>query len=104
MGVAAYQRSSAAISRLIEDQYNEEHPREFEMMDLLNKKPKYPDCGKINEPVLFSFANGACWINVERKPDGFGYCYKSLSEAVRRWNVIIVGYDKGVWRAEPITA
>lgn len=69
----------------------------------LNNLPKYPDCGTILEPVYFTYTHGVWWINVERKPDGFGYFYPSLMEAVRRWNVIVVSHEEpGIWRAVPI--
>lgn len=101
MGVAAYNRGTKAIRERIQQEYEDTHPREFEMMGLLNSLPKYPDCGKINEPVLFSFCNNVWWINPKRKPDGFGYFYKTLHEAIKRWNVNVIGYDNGVWEAIP---
>jgi hypothetical protein len=102
MGAAAYRRGSNAIAARIEAEREQRHPREFEMMDILNMMPKYEDCGRITEPVLFTFSHGVWWVNVERKPDGFGWWYRSLAEAVKRWSVVVTGYDNGTWRAIPI--
>jgi hypothetical protein len=103
MGIAAYNRGSNAIAALIEADREQLHPKEFEIMDILNSKPKYEDCGQIKEPVLFTFSHGVWWVNVERKPDGFGWWYRSLAEAVKRWDVVVTGYNNGTWRAVPIS-
>jgi hypothetical protein len=98
MGIAAYNRSSQVIrSRISMDA----RPAEFEIMDRLNALEKYPDCGRINENLLFTFSHGVWCVNVERKPDGFSYWYKTLHEAVKRWNVEIIGFNNGVWIGKP---
>ena len=98
MGVAAYNRSSQVIRKRIADG---DRPVEFEIMERLNALDKYPDCGKIDENLIFTFSHNVWWVNVETRPDGFGYWYKSLHEAVKRWNVKIIGFNNGVWIGKP---
>lgn len=101
MGVAAYNRGSMSIRKGIALDYNK--PVEFEIMDRLNSLVKYPDCGRINENLIFSHDHrGLCWVNTQSNPDGFGYWYKSLNEAVKRWNVLIVEFDNGNWIGKPL--
>ncbi len=99
MGVAAYNRGSALIRQQIAD---EARPIEFEMMDRLNALPKYdeaiPPRGP-SETVRFGEGHGGWWIHCPKT--GFGYWYKTLSEAVRRWDVTIIGHDNGEWVAIP---
>lgn len=99
MGAAAYNRGSRAISEQIDA---EQRPVEFEIMDRLNALAKYPDAGRPFGPVRFIAGNGGFWIQDARKKDaGFGYWYKTLTEAVRRWRVTITGYNCGAWEAIP---
>ena len=96
MGVAAYNRGSALISRQIS---NNRRPVEFEMMDELNALPKYEDAGLPFGPVRLESSHGGWWIVC---PDtGFGFWYKTLREAVRRWRITIIGYDGSGWYAVP---
>ena len=94
MGVAAYNRGSKAISDHIS---REARPIEFQMMDMLNALPKYADAGTPFGPIHFVFSHGGCWAECPRT--GFGYHYKTLHEAVKRWNVVVVGFSDGAWLA-----
>lgn len=91
MGVAAYNRGSANISRFIEREHADLHPVEFEIMDNLNAMTK--DAGALAPfgPVVFSFERGLCWASCP--VSGFGYHYRSLREAVRAWRVVVTGCD-----------
>lgn len=97
MGAAAYNRGSAAISAQIDA---EKRPVEFEIMDNLNALAKFKDAGTPFGPVRLVEGNGGFWI--ECPATGFGWWYTTLREAVRRWRVTIVGFDNGVWIAEPM--
>ena len=97
MGIAAYNRGSKAIS----DRLNQDlRPREFEIMDILNNLPKYPDAGTPFQTIHFDFVGGQCWAICP--VTGFGFCYPTLHEAVKRWRVEIVGMQNGVYIAEPL--
>ena len=96
MGVAAYNRGSNAISQQISA---ESRPVEFEMMDNLNALPKYEDAGTPLAPIHFVYDPRGFW-SAECPITGYGFWYKSLYEAVRRWNVNIIGWDNGIWLAE----
>ena len=98
MGIAAYNRGTAAIRRQFE---SERRPVEFEIMDILNSLPKYPDAGNPFGPVQFVSGHGGVWA--ECPVTGFGFWYPSLHEAVKRWNVTINGFDSGKWLARPST-
>ncbi len=95
MGIAAYNRGSLAISRQID---TEARPVEFEMMERLNALPKYRDAGKPFGPIQFVFANGGFWAQCPIT--GYGFWYRTLTEAVQRWRVQIVAFENGVWLAE----
>lgn len=96
MGAAAYQRGSALISKQFAA---DRRAPEFVLMDELNALEKFPDAGRPFGPVTFSFSHGGWWAMCPTT--GFGYWYRTLREAVRRWHVEIVGYDNGDWLAEP---
>jgi hypothetical protein len=93
MGIAAYNRGSSAISQQISSMAR---PAEFEMMDILNALPKYEDAGKPFGQIQFTMGNGGIWA--ECPVTGFGFWYPTLFEAVKRWRVTIVCFDRGVWR------
>lgn len=95
MGNAAYNRGSEAIRREIDA---EARPIEFEIIERLNALPKYADAGKPLGPVQFVSGNKGFWI--ECPQTGFGFWYRTLPEAIRRWKVEIVAFDCGVWKAE----
>lgn len=99
MGVAAYNRGTEVIRRSMAA---DDRPAEFGFMDRLNNLEKYPDAGSPPEDLVFTFSRGVWWVNCASRPDGFGYWYKSLHEAVRRWRVQIVGFRSGVWLGAPI--
>lgn len=94
MGVAAYNRGSHAIRQSIA---RDDRPVEFLMMDRLNALPKYHDAGIAPGDLVFAHSRGVWWVNLADKPDGFGYWYKSLNEAVRRWRVEIYSFSSGAW-------
>lgn len=98
MGIAAYNRGSASIARAFAESYPK-RPVEFEIMDHLNALPKYADGGRPFSTIRFESGNAGVWAVCP--VSGFGFWYKTLHEAVRRWKVDIVGFDCGVWIAEP---
>lgn len=95
MSNAQYNRGSAAISRQIDA---EMRPVEFEIMERLNALPKYPDAGKPFGPIQFVFGNNGVWATCPIT--GYGFPYRTLAEAVRRWRVTIVAFQNGAWKAE----
>lgn len=99
MGIAAYNRGSQAISDGIRADHEAAHPAEFEMMDMLNAMPKYPEATPPWGDVHLGPGNGGWWIYCAK--NGFGYWYVSLYEAVKRWDVSVVGYSDGIWDAVP---
>jgi hypothetical protein len=96
MGIAAYNRGSRVISQRIDA---EMRPVEFEMMERLNALPKYEDAGTPLGPINFIYDPRGFW-SAECSVTGFGFWYKTLHEAVRRWNVTITGFDCGIWQAQ----
>lgn len=89
MGVAAYNRGSVAIRRTLGDEGC--HIKQF-VADL-NELPKYPDAGTPPGDLVITFSRGVWWVNVASNPDGYGYWYRSIREAVRRWRVYVIGPD-----------
>lgn len=90
MGVAAYNRGSACISRQIQ----EDHYRapEFELMDMLNSLRKYDDCGRPSGSVVVIYDSRGFW-SIECPRNGFGWWYNTIHELMRRWDVSLTGYD-----------
>lgn len=77
-------------------------PTEFERMDSLNTLEKYPGAGTPYKPIKFAWdeCHKAWWaLDQEKGWNGYGYPYKTLRDAVRRWDVDIVGYKDGEWLA-----
>lgn len=74
---------------------------EFAIIDRLNALEKYADAGKPFMETQFVFDPRGFWVH-ECPRTGYGFFYKTLDEAVKRWRVSIVGFDCGVWRAVPI--
>ena len=97
MGVAAYNRGSAAISRQIAD---EARPVEFQIMDELNALPKYDDAGTPFGDIRFVPGHGGVWA--ECPTTGYGFWYRTLREAMRRWRVEIYACDHGIFTARPL--
>ncbi len=95
MGIAAYNRGSALLSKQID---MTARAVEFEILERLNALPKYADAGKPFGPVRFEFGNNGVWIVCPRT--GYGFWYRTLPEAVKRWRVTITGFDCGRWLAE----
>lgn len=88
MGVAAYNRASAVVVARTRD--GQPTLNELFIRDL-NALPKYPDAGQPFGDLIFTHSRGVWWVNAIDRPDGFGYWYKTLREAVRRWRVAIYG-------------
>ncbi len=96
MGIAAYNRGTAAIAAHFDA---EARPVEFEIMERLNALPKYEDAGTPFGPIQFLHDQRGFWV-AECPKTGFGFFYATLNEAVRRWKVTITGFVNGVWVAE----
>lgn len=97
MGIASYNRSSSRIRESIDADCR---PVEFEIMERLNALPKYADAGKPFGQIQFESANGGFWAVCPKS--GFGFFYRTLPEAVKRWAVEITSFDNGKWIAGPI--
>jgi hypothetical protein len=95
MGIAAYNRGTALIARQFDA---EARAVEFEIMERLNALPKYEDAGTPFGPIQFVSGNNGVWA--ECPQTGFGFCYHTLTEAVRRWKVTVVAFQDGAWIAE----
>lgn len=94
MGIAAYNRGSAAISAHIDA---DRRAVEFEIIEHLNSLEKYPDAGIPFGPINFvPYHSG--WL-AECPVTGSGFYYQNIREAVRRWQVTITGFDKGTFTA-----
>jgi len=96
MGIAAYNRGSAAITTQINMQAR---PVEFEIIDRLNALPKFTDAGKPLGPIQFVYDPRGFWV-AECPVTGYGFFYRTLGEAVRRWRVTIIAFDRGIWKSE----
>lgn len=97
MGVAAYNRASACISKRIDDEYN--RPVEFEIMDALNSLTKYPNATYPFSRVNIGEGHGGWWVYCPKT--GFGYWYTTLHEAVKNWDIQVIGYRNKEWNAIP---
>jgi hypothetical protein len=97
MGVAAYNRGTAALSRDVD---SKSRPVHFLIMDRLNALPKYPDAGRPLKDIEFRHDGKMWWaLDPVKGWAGFGFWYPTLGEAVRRWRVSVVGWENGVWKA-----
>ena len=99
MGIAQYNRGSAAISRQIDA---ERRAVAFEIMDMLNQLPKHADMipAKAATAVLFVAGNGGFWAVESQEADAFGFWYPSLSDAVKSWPCVITGFDGQFWEGK----
>lgn len=102
MGAAAQQRGDKAIRESLPGR-----PAEFQKMDLLNALPKYPDAGTAPHPIIFACdkPRNHWWaLDPRLMWAGYGFGYGTLYEAVRRWNVSVVGYDAAlmIYTTEPL--
>jgi len=97
MGVAAYNRGSACIRKSISAG---RRPVEFEFIEELNSLPKYEDAGNPLGDINFVFSRGVWWA--ECPLTGFGYFYKTLREAVKRWKVVITGFNGTFYTASKV--
>lgn len=94
MGIAAYNRGSACISR----QLDAEYPRpsaESEIRDRLNAIPKDPDATNLFQGgVVRRDRNRKDWCLMNQKEKGWSsYCipFASLSDIARRFNIFFIG-------------
>jgi hypothetical protein len=100
MGIAAYNRGTAALSARIDA---EARPVEFEIIERLNALPKFVDAGTPFSKIRFIASRNGFWAQDAVKGDyGFGFWYATLPEAVQRWRVTIVAFEHGAWLAEPM--
>lgn len=98
MGHAAYIRGNKLISRQLQAG---RRPVEFEVMDRLNALPKYPKAPTPFGPCNLVSDHHGWWV--ECPTTGFGYCYKTLEDAVKNWNISVTEYDGTKWTAIPNT-
>lgn len=101
MGIAAYNRGSAAIAR---DCAAEPRPAEFEIMDRLNAIPKKATAVapfRVGKPITLEPGNGGFWLTCPIT--GRGYWYRTLRDAVSPWLIDVTGYDatRSAWLCEP---
>ena len=95
MGVAAYRRGNAMITRQIE---SDARPVEFQRMSDLNALPKFPGArAPWGDEVHIVRSHRRWWV--ECPITGYGYHYATLREAVRSWDIHVIGYAYGVWTA-----
>ena len=103
MGVAAYNRGSALISRQID---RDQRPREFEFMDEFNAVPKRAGAGTPFGPVVIKTDQSGNWwiLDPEKLFGGFGFVYPTMREIMARWRIVVTGYDSATdtWHAEPM--
>jgi len=97
MGVAATNRGSVSIRKGIARDFA--RPAEFDLMDSLNAMTKFEDAGTPFGEIVIVQGHGGWWA--ECPVTGFGYWYKTLREAVKRWNVNVTGFSHGKWTAKP---
>lgn len=100
MGIAAYNRGSAAISRMIDQ---ERGPAEFVLMQDLNSIPKLPDAPRPFGPIHFVPGHGGWWATCP--VTGFGYWHRTLRQAVASLRITIVEFrlvkDEPTWIGNP---
>lgn len=97
MGVAAYNRGSALISRRADDA---ERPAEFVMMADLNAIPKKDKAPTPFGDIRFVAAHGGWWA--ECPTTGYGFHFTTLRDAVRSFRVEVHAYIDGCWMARPM--
>lgn len=98
MGIAQYNRGTAAISRSFD---REARPVVFDIMDRLSALPKHADARAPFGPMVFTAGNGGFWALESADSDSFGFWYPSLAEAVKSWRCVVTGYTNGFWTAIP---
>lgn len=114
MGIAAYNRGSQVISRQIQ----RDHPlrqRAFEIMDRINALPKFGQDPLLNalkvkrvpftETVALEYSNGGWWMmDPDNMYEGHSRFYRTLEDAIRSWDIFLVGYSEitRVWTARAV--
>lgn len=68
------------------------------MIEELNRLPKYPDAscpfGRRPLRILYDAPHRIWWLqDAEKGHAGYGWWYTSLRELMRRWEIVITGYD-----------
>lgn len=89
MGVAAYNRGSALISRQLS-----EDPRVSAMrslVDSLNAVAKREGAQRPWGPARLERGHGGWWLACPKT--GFGYWYRTLRAAMREWNIYVAEVD-----------
>jgi hypothetical protein len=89
MGIAAYNRGSAAIRRHLAEN---DRPHEFYVLDRLNTLPRGSK-RPFQATVVRSDNDGQWWL-MNRQQGGwseFGYPYPSLRELCADWSIMFVG-------------
>lgn len=104
MGVAACQRGNELLRRQIDALAI---PVELDFIEHLNRLVKYPDAGTPMGAVRISYddrGKGRWWV--ECPVTGYGFFYPTIREAVRRWRIVVTGYDcdSKTFIAEPMPA
>ncbi|RIY41148.1 hypothetical protein [Neopusillimonas maritima] len=62
---------------------------ETELKTYLNGLAKYPDAIDTDEKLLITRQGRQWWVHNLNNPDGFGFSYRTVEEAVRHWKVEI---------------
>jgi hypothetical protein len=102
MGAKAEQRFKLKTRRDLEALAR---PAAFDLMDALNGLEKYPDAGVPPLSAVVLRYDGTRWwvLDPGKMYSGRGFWYATLHEAVKRWRIMIVGYDEAgeQWLAVP---
>lgn len=98
MGIAAYNRGSAAISRQIQ---SEARPVAFEVVDRLNATQRHSGAAAPFGDVHISQGNGGWWAACPAT--GYGFHYPCLRSLMAAWLVDIAEIDfaRGEFIARP---
>lgn len=91
MGIAAYNRGSAVLSRQIDA---EQRSLTSLLIDDLNAMPKHANARTPFGPVLFKYDGQRWWaLDPVKQWRGFGFWYSSLRAAVASFNVTLVEHN-----------
>lgn len=97
MGIAAYNRGTAALTRSIEQEFGSEKERHNrEVIERINNFPK----GKLKPfgPVRIEFdkQRKMWWLMPDTKDrySRFSWVYADLKSLMNEWSIVVVGYAK----------
>ncbi len=98
MGIAAYNRGSAAISRQIE---SEARPAAFEVIDRLNATQRHRGAAAPFGDVHISRGNGGWWAACPTT--GYGFHYACLRSLMAAWlvDIVEIHFDRDEFIARP---